>query len=242
MNIFTGCFSNKNSINQKTPQPFKEESAEIRQAKGEIEHVCTLLKNGNDIEAIELCKTIHETALSKAFRKSDAKIIDDKLFEVGLEVALAGNHELARQILDIAEDLGPQILDSCGMNFYSKGLVCFIALDPNLSSEKLRANALLMKQLLKEAIQKNVHLQFTPYFLGKAFEGGLYGLKKSNSAAEQYLKIAEERGYKPRRLTSIKNKGEPQIELDAQQQSGAVFCDASQQLANSNARMRAEQI
>lgn len=211
-NIFFG----KNAINKKSLHIVKEESADVKLAKEEIDRAVAMLENGNDKDAILICKTINEKALNKSCKTSDAKIIKDSLFEIGLEVALAGNIEIAREILAVVDDLEIAPLDACGMNYYSEATTCFIVCDPSLSSEERSSKAFLLKEALKKAIKKKEHLKCAPYFLGKAYENGLYGIAKSNTRAKEYLQIANERGYTPRTLTLMKNRSEEHTLLEFQ--------------------------
>jgi TPR repeat protein len=209
----------------------RTETKAVMLAEREIDIAFSKIENGENFEAIEICEAVYKNAQGNCGRLEN-KIIEDKLFEAALEISLEGDPQTAASILSIPRRYG--YLDSYNMT----AMKVLDVLTNRRMSTVLSTYPRYMVKLLEEAIAGKVNLKYTPYFLGKVYENGLYGVQKNEAMAKEYLRIATEREFEPR---SVRKQRESYIMMrEAERSEKSVFFHIPTDIINRIAHLRLE--
>lgn len=186
----------------------KPESTAVMLAGQEIERaISMIIEKGRGQDAVGICEAIYTNAIKG--RESDIENIKNKLFEAGLEIALAGKNSIAKAIMFMlfGDDTPPHL----------EAIACW----PALGSDTTALQSQRMITALEKAVSEKEYLTCIPHFLGKVYEQGLYGVTQDHEKAKEYFQIAAKRGYETRDLK--KQREEYKLMLEAQQTNQSVF-------------------
>jgi len=221
---------------QDSIQPFKGESKEVVLAGKELDCVFSMIEDRRHEKAIEICETVNKNAQQNG-NLADTKIIKDKIFEVALEIYLAGcKNETTEKILWIADS--PRYAEEksmLGATYHYEAELCRNVLCSRSGSSLYSG---LMEKKLQKAISEKEHLKCASYFLGKAYVEGLHGLTQNDEKAKEYFGIAAERGYEPAPMRKLRQ--DYNLMLEAQQSNESVFADIPRDVLHHMARLRME--
>ncbi|MCD6026899.1 MAG: hypothetical protein K0R08_1418 [Solimicrobium sp.] len=196
----------------------------------EIDIAFSMIEDGQQEEAIKICEVVHKNA-RKNCSWLEYLIIKDKLFEAALEISFAGHHKTSRSILNILGTFSSFETSHRTVETFADFLMNYC-----ISSAVSPAYSRKMVKSLEQASAAKVNLKFTPYFLGKVFEKGLYGVPQNEEKAQKYLGIAAERQYEPR---SVRKSRETYVTiLEAQQSHESVFSFVPRDIIDHITRLR----
>lgn len=208
--------------------------SDVELAGKEIDRALLMINEGNTEEVVTICKAVREKTINNG-DDSEVKEIKNRLFEAGLEIALAGHKETAIKVLQIADSSAytgtvgyPEVI------FHSAAHACWTVLNSAAKPWALVSG-------LMHAITENPELKCAPYFLGKVLAQGLYGVKKDLAKAQQYFQIATERGYEPGKHVYMNSSLETyRLMKEGQQSANSVFATVPLDVINHIARLKVE--
>ncbi|MCD6026099.1 MAG: hypothetical protein K0R08_618 [Solimicrobium sp.] len=206
-----------------------DNSGKVMLAKKEIDYALSMVENGRPEKAIEICKGAYENVV-KDRNQFDIQKIKYKILDASLEILLFGDEKTAIAFLHLAVSL-----EDVWWKYTWHAGRCFF----RMLTELLPIGD--QEMFYVEGAIDNFDLECTPYFLGKAYEEGLYGVRKNAVEAKKFFEIAHERGYKPGRLLLMREQGEDyKLMLAAMQNKKSIFFHMPRELVNHIGRLHVE--